>query len=116
MMRNLVSFVVLFALLNCKEDKISPAAIECYSGFKDLRRGHHIVDAPVIVQMSGGLRVGAQLLPENSDARWGGCNLPDQFLKDSLAIYVTGYFLTSDDLEKMNLTPLPFEVTSAKLR
>ena len=116
MIRYLVSLAFVLALLSCKEDKISPSALECYSEFKGLRRGQHIVDAPVIVQMSGGLLVGTQLIPQNSDVRWGGCNLPDQFVQDSLAIYVTGYFLTSGDLEVMNLTPLPFEVTSAKLR
>jgi len=116
MIRNLVSLAFVLALLSCKEDKNSPSAPECYSELKGLRRGQHVVDAPVMVQISGGLIVGTQLITQNSAVRWGGCNLPEQFVKDSLAIYVTGYFLTSDDLERMNLTPLPFEVTSAKLR
>lgn len=108
-------FLVL-VLTSCKEHKLSPSVLECHSENRGLKRGQYLVDAPVMVQMSGGLLVGAQLIPQNSDVRWGGCNLPDQFIQDSLAIYVTGYFLTSDDLEVMNLTPLPFEVTSAKLR
>lgn len=116
MLRNLVSLACVMALLSCKEDKISSSALACYPELKGLRRGEHIVDVPVMIQMSGGLLVGTQLIPPNSTMRWGGCNLPDQFVQDSLAIYVTGYFLTSDDLEVMNLVPSPFEVTSARLR
>ena len=116
MIRNLLSIAFILALLSCKEAQISPSALECYSGFKGLRRGQHVVDEPVIVRMGGGLLVGTQLISSDKSAPLGGCNLPDQFVQDSLAIYVTGYFLTSDDLEVMNLIPLPFEVTSAKLR
>ena len=115
MIRKLVYIAFVLATISCKEDKISPSAVECYSGFGKLRRGSYKVDVPVIVQRSGGLVAGNQLIVSN-DIAWGGCNLPDQFAQDSLAIYVTGYFLTSDQLELMNLTPVPFEVTSAKLR
>lgn len=115
MIRYLLSIAFMLALLSCKEDKISAAALDCYSEFEGLRRGQFIADAPVMVQMSGGLAAGNQLTASNG-VSWGGCNLPGQFAKDSLAIYVTGYFLTSDGLERMNLTPLPFEVISAKLR
>ncbi|PSL33700.1 hypothetical protein CLV60_10169 [Dyadobacter jiangsuensis] len=106
----------VLALTSCKEEQLNRSAFECYSELKGLRRWHYVVDAPVMVQMSGGLIIGTQLKPQNSDVKWGACNLPGQFMRDSLAIYVTGYFLTSDDLAVMNLTPLPFEVTSAKLR
>jgi len=115
MIRYLITIVFVLASLSCKEDKISAEALDCYSAFKGLRRGQYVVDAPVRVQMSSGLASGKQLIASN-DVGWNGCNLPDQFSQDSLALYVTGYFLTSDDLELMNLTPLPFEVTSAKLR
>lgn len=115
MTRYLISIVFLLALLSWKEDKISTAALDCYSEFKDLKRGEYVVDAPVTVQPSGGLAVGKQLMATNG-VSWGGCNLPAQFAQDSLTIYVTGYFLTSKELENMNLTPLPFEVISAKHR
>ena len=115
MIRYLLSIAFVLTLQSCKEDKISAASSDCYSEFEGLRRGQYVADAPVMVQMSGGLAVGNQLMASNG-VGWGGCNLPGQFAQDSLAIYVTGYFLTSDELERMNLTPLPFEVISAKLR
>nr|WP_295927587.1 hypothetical protein [uncultured Dyadobacter sp.] len=115
MIRYLLLIVVVLAFLGCKEDKISAAALDCYPGFEGLKRGQHVVDAPVVVQLSGGLIFGSRLIASNGVA-WGGCNLPGQFAQDSLPIYVTGYFLTSDALELMNVTPLPFEITSAKLR
>ncbi|KAA6438422.1 hypothetical protein FEM33_17190 [Dyadobacter flavalbus] len=115
MIRYFLFFTFGLALLSCREDKISTTASDCYSGFKGLRRGQYIVDAPVIVQMSGGLAAGSQLVASNG-VSWGGCHLPEPFLQDSLPIFVTGYFLTSDDLEGMNLIPLPFEVTSVKRR
>ncbi|MCE7038924.1 hypothetical protein [Dyadobacter sp. CY312] len=114
-MIRLISIVFLLAILSCKEDKINTAALDCYSQYKDLRRGEFVVDAPVTVQLSGGLALGKQLKASNG-VSWGGCNLPAQFAQDSLAIYVTGYFLTSKELETMNLTPLPFEIISAKHR
>jgi hypothetical protein len=115
MIRNLMSLAFLLALLACKEEKISSSATACYSEFKGLRRGQHVVDVPVMVKRSNGLVAGKQLMLSNG-VPLGACNLPDQFDQDSLAIYVSGYYLTSDQLELMNLTPLPFEVTSAKLR
>ena len=115
MKRFLLAGACMLSLLNCKEDKISSTALDCYSEFEGLTRDEYVVDAPVTVQLSGGLAIGSQLIASNG-VPWGGCNLPKQFMQDSLAIYVTGYFLTSKTLEKMNLTPLPFVVTSAKLR
>ncbi|MBO9616515.1 MAG: hypothetical protein J7619_27755 [Dyadobacter sp.] len=107
--------ICMLNFLNCKEDKISSVALDCYSGYEGLTRDEYVVDVPVTVQLSGGLASGSQLIASNGVA-WGGCNLPKQFMQDSLAIYVTGYFLASKTLETMNLTPLPFVVTSAKLR
>ena len=115
MKRFLLVVVYMLILLNCKEDKISLTALDCYPGFKGLTRGEYVADAPVTVQLSGGLAIGSQLIASNGVA-WGGCNLPKQFMQDSLGIYVSGYFLTSKTLETMNLIPLPFVVTSAKLR
>jgi hypothetical protein len=115
MKRFLLAGVCMLSFLNCKEDKVSSEALDCYSGFEGLTHDEYVVDAPVTVQLTGGLAVGSQLIASNGVA-WGGCNLPKQFMQDSLAVYVTGYFLTSEALQKMNLTPLPFVVTSAKLR
>lgn len=115
MKRFILAGVCMLSLLNCKEDKIIPAALDCYSGFEGLTRGEYVVDAPVTVQLSGGLAFGGQLIASNGVA-WGGCNLPKQFMQSGLAVYVTGYFLTSKTLETMNLTPVPFVVTSAKPR
>jgi hypothetical protein len=115
MKRFLLAGVCMLTLLNCKEDKVNSTALDCYPEFEGLTRGENVVDAPVTVQLSGGLAIGSQLIASNGVA-WGGCNLPDQFMQDSLSVYVTGYFLTSKTLETMNLTPLPFVVTSAKLR
>lgn len=114
MKRFVLAGVCMLSLLNCKEDKISSEGLDCY-GLEGLTRDEYVVDAPVTVQLSGGLAIGSQLIAPNGVA-WGGCNLPKQFMQDSLAVYVTGYFLTSKELETINLTPLPFIVTSAKLR
>lgn len=115
MKRHLLTIACMLCSLSCKEEKISSKALDCYAEFEGLKRGEYIVEAAVTVQLSGGLASGIRLIASNGVA-WGGCNLPKQFVQDSLAIYVTGYFLTSKELELMNLTPLPFEVTSAKLR
>ena len=115
MKRCLLTIVCMLNLLSCKEEKISSVALDCYPEFKGLERGEYVIDAPVTVQLSGGLATGVQLIVSNGFA-WSGCNLPKQFVQDSLAIYVTGYNLTSKELEVMNLTPLPFEITSVRLR
>ncbi|UHG94998.1 hypothetical protein [Spirosoma oryzicola] len=47
---------------------------------------------------------------------WGSCNLATAYQQDSLQVTVSGYFLTSDQLETMNISPLPFEVTSIQVR
>ncbi|QIP13780.1 hypothetical protein G8759_14740 [Spirosoma aureum] len=69
----------------------------------------------MLVRISGGLYTGYQLIASNGVA-WSACSLPDEFRKDSLKIYVSGYFLTSPELDVKNITPLPFEVTGARLR
>jgi hypothetical protein len=115
MKRFLFAGVCMLSLLNCKEDKNNLVVLDCYSGFEGLSRDEYVVDAPVTVRLSGGLAISSQLIASNGIA-WGGCNLAKPFMQDSLAIYVTGYSLTSDQLKLMNLTPLPFVVTSAKLR
>jgi len=77
------------------------------------RKNPYVKDFPVTVIS---WQAGAYQLAAGNDSRWGSCNLPDQFKQDSLKILVSGYFLTSPELELMNVNPVPFEVTDARLR
>jgi hypothetical protein len=114
MIRYLVLIGLLLSLECCRPNKVDPPAANCYPEYK-LSRGEFVKDAPVVVKLSGGLIAGEYLVAANGVA-WGSCNLASEFEQDSLQIYVTGYFLTSAELEKMNVSPLPFEVISARLR
>jgi hypothetical protein len=108
-------FVFALAWGSCKQDNPIPA-VACYPEVKDIRRSNHVLDIQVTYRNSGGLITGGRLdLSEGTNA-WSACNLPEEFKKDSLDLFVTGYFLTSPELELMNLYPVPFEVTSARLR
>lgn len=111
----LLLLIVLIAWGSCKEDQLIQAN-NCYPDIKDIRRTEHVVDFPVTYRTSGGLITGGRLDLSKGSNAWGACNLSDEFKKDSLDLFVTGYFLTSPDLEKMNINPVPFEVTSARLR
>ena len=113
-MRFFLLIALILFLESCRDDKIDPVVSSCYS-YANIRRAREVVDAPVTVQLSGGLMMGSQLMASSTSA-WGSCNLPKEFMQDSLAIYVTGYFLTSPQLELMNITPAPFVVTSARTR
>lgn len=101
-------------LLSCDKPEVTSVASTCYPSVS-ATRSRRITDAPVIVQASGGLATGYLLMASNGVA-WSACNLPDEFKRDSLAIYVSGYSLTWPALELMNISPLPFEVTGAKRR
>lgn len=101
-------------LLGCKKSDVASSASACYPN-TELRRAGSVTDAPVVVRLSGGVFKGAQLIAGNGTA-WGACNLPDELKRDGLNIYVSGYFLTWPELELMNLTPVPFEVTAARAR
>ncbi|MCE6991970.1 hypothetical protein [Dyadobacter sp. CY323] len=113
-MRYLLLITLILFLESCREDKMDPVVSTCYS-YANVRRAETVVDAPVTVRLSGGLITGSQLMASGTMA-WGSCNLAREFMQDSLAIYVTGYFLTSPQLEVMNITPVPFVVTSARIR
>ena len=111
----LYPLVLLITLLGCKKNEVSASVSDCYPGM-GVSRSERVVNAPVVVRLSGGLITGAQLTAING-LSWSACHLSDEFKKkDSLKIYVSGYFLTSPNLKLMNLTPLPFEVTEARLR
>ena len=114
MMRYLLLMVLALFSGSCKQDKIIPAAT-CYPEIADLKRDGRVFDVPVTFQLSGGLISGGQLILSNGTA-WSACNLPDEFKKDSLSISVSGYYLTSSELDLMNISPVPFEVTSASYR
>ena len=101
-------------LVGCKQDEVPSVASSCYPSVEAVR-SERVTDAAVTVQASGGLATGYQLVSSNGVA-WSACNLPDEFKRNGLAIYVSGYSLTWPELKFMNISPLPFEVTRAKLR
>lgn len=114
-MRYGLGFLLLVLMMgSCQKDEVSSITSSCYPSLS-LSRSQQVKDGAVLVRISGGLATGFQLIASNGVA-WSACNLPDQFKRDSLKIYVSGYFLTSPQLELMNLSPLPFEVTGAKLQ
>lgn len=108
----LISMAVL--LVGCCKDDVSPAASSCYPNVK-VSRSKRITDVAVTVQASGGLATGFQLVDCNG-VTWSACNLPDAFKRNGLSIYVSGYSLTWPELAQMNLIPIPFEITEARLR
>jgi hypothetical protein len=108
----LISMVML--LVSCTNEQVPSAASTCYPNV-NVKRSKLVTNVAVTVQASGGLAIGYQLVADNG-VFWGACNLPDEFKRDGLAIYVSGYWLTWPELEHMNLVPIPFEVTRAKLR
>ena len=111
-------FSFLIALIvflgSCRQEKLSPAISQCYPNLT-LTRGQRVVDMPVLVQLSGGLATGSLLIASNGVA-WSSCNLPREFGQKNQEIYVSGYLLAWPELDTKNMSPLPFEVTSAKLR
>lgn len=115
MMRYLLLFMFVLAFGSCNRDNPVPGST-CFPDVKNIRRGEYVVDFPLMYRTSGGLINGGQLHTIEGSNAWSACNLPEEFKKDSLDLFVTGYFLTWPGLELMNLSPVPFEVTSAKLR
>ncbi len=115
MYRYLLLLNLWVASVSCKQDTPNPAVAGCY-GSTNLSRAQHVVNAPVTVVASGGLYSGYMLISDTNGVAWGNCGLPEEFKKNNLKIYVTGYFLTSPELDLQNISPLPFEVTTAKSR
>ena len=113
-MSNIIRLILITLTMGACKEEVPSSISACYPSMK-LSRGQKVNNAPVLVRLSGGLATGSQLIATNGVA-WSSCNLPAEFNRDSLKIYVDGYFLTSPELELMNLTPLPFEVTRARLR
>ncbi|QMW04979.1 hypothetical protein [Spirosoma foliorum] len=122
--KHLLSFL-LVAFISCEKEDASRQTSPCQSPYGLLRRQSFIQDRPAIIvqrsQKNG--EFSFQIVPsfstgvdEADRTPWGSCNLGTAFDKDSLKVRVSGYFLTSDLLETMNISPLPFEVTSMQLR
>jgi hypothetical protein len=116
MNHTLILITLLFIILSagCKQKEVDSFISPCYPNLK-LSRSHQVVDAPAVVEASGGLATGFQLVSSNG-VKWSSCNLAQEYGRPNLQIYVSGYFVTSPELEAANITPLPFIVTSAKLR
>lgn len=115
---NLILVFALGFLMGCEKDKVDIPSSNCTVSTIELTRTDEAVkEASVIVVAvnPNDPKTTYHLIPANG-VPWGSCNLPRQFAKDSLKVYVSGYFLTFPGLELMNLVPLPFEVTAVKLR
>ncbi|GAB3760453.1 hypothetical protein GCM10028817_36560 [Spirosoma pomorum] len=104
----------MLLVVGCNKEQVPSAASTCYPDV-NANRSKLVTDVAVTVQASGGLAIGYRLVADNG-VGWSACNLPEEFKRDGLAIYVSGYWLTWPGLEHMNLVPIPFEVTRAKLR
>ncbi|GAB3962901.1 hypothetical protein GCM10028805_64940 [Spirosoma harenae] len=122
---NHIVFVWLLAFIGCEKEDPASEISPCQSSYGRLRRRNFIQDIPAIVSLKGQKNgeFSFQIVPsfstgvaEADRTPWGSCNLGTAFQKDSLKVTVSGYFLTSDLLETMNISPLPFEVTYMKIR
>lgn len=114
----LILILLLGISTGCQKDKVNSTATSCTSPDVQLTRTNEVVnEAPVMVVAvtSNSSQTNYRLIPANG-VPWGSCNLPKEFARDSLKIYVSGYFLTFPGLEYMNFAPLPFEVTAARIR
>lgn len=116
---------LLLAFIGCKKEDAVVETSPCQSPYGTLRRREFIQDrAAVVIQISQtNGETSFQIVPaygtgvdEANRTPWGGCNLGTVFRKDGLKVTVSGYFLTSDQLGTMNISPLPFEVTSMQVR
>ncbi|MBD2755454.1 hypothetical protein [Spirosoma validum] len=112
-------FFLLITLLSCHNDRVSVVVTPCTYSDPDMRRRNGLHKAiPAIILTVGNQPGNYQLLPATgyNPVPLGPCNLPQSFQKDSLSVYVSGYFLTSPFLETANVSPLPFELTEISVR
>lgn len=121
-MRQLLRLLILLStLIGCERNKVDLPATTCPYADSDIRRGSGPVTdvaAIIVVRKSGTQPLRHQLLPVGTTdpTSWGPCYLPQAFQKDSLMVYVSGYFLTSPFLELANVNPIPFEITAIRVR
>ena len=112
-------FILLSFLVGCDRNEVDSSVTSCtYPGITMTRTSQFInqVPATIVAVKSGSQFVGYQIRRAGNAAFLGSCNLPPAFAKDSLSVTVSGYLLTFSRLQRMNLSPLPFEVTAVRLR
>lgn len=107
-------------LFSCDKDEVSPSISSCTYGSRELTRTNQLIeDIPatiIAVKSPTSPVITFQIMRSGTAAALSSCGLPAEFAKDSLKVTVSGYFLTFPRMELMNLSPLPFEVTKARLR
>jgi len=108
---------LLFFLAGCKKEKIASSTNCSYPGVTLTRTDESATQVPAIVVAVKDLNqtISYQIKP-SPDHAWAGCNLPQEFAKDSLKVFISGYFLTFPGMETMNISPVPFEVTEVRPR
>lgn len=116
----LILFLGITILFSCDKNEVNPSISSCKYGSRELTRTDQLVkDIPATII---GIRsptspvITFQVMREGTAAALSSCGLPAEFAKDSLKVTVSGYFLTFPGMEFINLNPLPFEVTEARLR
>lgn len=125
MSRALTIFLLLVTSLSCQDDKIDSQATSCSYPYGELRRAEFVSNLPatVILVKAGTLKGNFQIVPSDGTDSDGSdrvplgiCNLPQAFLQDSLKVHVSGYLITSSQLERIQIAVLPFEITEARKR
>ena len=117
MKQTLLLVIIIFLFAGCDKNKIESDSNCTYAGVT-LTRTHNFVDnIPATVAAVKHLNQPEtyQIIPSENNS-WGSCNLPQEFAKDSLKVFVSGYFLSFPEMETMNISPVPFEVTDIKPR
>jgi hypothetical protein len=113
-------FLLLSFLIGCHRDEVGPSVSSCtYSGGKLTRTNQFVKDIPatiIAIKSPTTPVLSFQIMRGGTAAPLSSCGLPASFAKDSLKVTVSGYLLTFPGIEFVNISPLPFEVTDAKLR
>jgi|GEM_PF-4418121 len=112
-------FLLLTVLFSCGKNKVVPSVTSCDYGGELTRTNQFVKDIPatiVAVKYPTSPIVSFQIMRGGTAAPLSSCGLPASLAKDSLKVTVSGYFLTFPGIEFVNISPLPFEVTDAKLR
>ena len=116
----LILFLGMTVLFSCSKDKVSPSILACTYGSRELIRTDQLIkNIPaivVVVKSPTSPNITFQIMREGTAAALSSCGLPAEFAKDSLKVTVSEYFLAFLGMELINLSPLPFEVTDARLR
>lgn len=118
MKRFLCFFLMLSIMVACEDKAIESQESTCRFGNESLKRGEMVRDLIVTVTTAGSQLGSFQLVRAGGGnaTPLGICNLQAEYRQAGLELVVSGYFLTSPHLETMNLSPLPFDVTTARKR